>query len=155
MCLQCPEERQDPPGHRWGQHQRGADGQAEAGTEEKWDCSLCDGRSSLWQIKKLLGLSLQGLVWTELCFQPQHCTLCSSHRISNGFWEWSSSSMEVLTASFSSGYYSYSTYFYGTCRSFNFPQGLLFCFPHQKIKLVALSLEHAKILMVQEWWGGM
>lgn len=37
--------------------------------------------------------------------------------------------------------------------SFNFPQGVLFCFSHQKIKLVVLSLEHAAVLMVQEWSG--
>lgn len=100
--------------------------------------------------KSCLGCPCRG--WCEQSFAFSHnIVLCVPHTESvmvseNG----ALSSMEVLTASFSSGYYSYSSYFYDTCRSFNFPQGLLFCFPHQKIKLVGLSLEHAKVLMVQE-----
>lgn len=45
-------------------------------------------------------------------------------------------SIEILTTSSSSGDYSYSTYFNDSYISFNFPQGVLFCFCHQKIKLV-------------------
>lgn len=62
--------------------------------------------------------------------------LCVTHAESLMVSQNGALSMEVLTAGSSSGDDSYSTYFYGTYISFNFPQGVLFCFSHQKIKLV-------------------
>lgn len=152
VCLHCPEERQDSPGQRWGHCQGGADG-AGAGTEESSVCVMATPACG-WS-KSCLGCPCRGCCEESFAFS-HNIVLCVTHAESlmiseNGALP----SMEVLTASSSSGYYSYSTYFYGTCMSFNFSQGVLFCFPHQKIKFVGLSLEHAEVLRVQEWWGGM
>lgn len=154
-CVHCPEERQDPPGS------------GEASIKEKLmvrqKLALRTGgivvcvttTPGCGRSKSCLGCPCRG--WCQQSFAFSHnIVLCAPHSESlmvseNGTLP----SMEVLTASFSSGCYLYSTYFYGTYRSLKFLQGLLFCFSLQKIKLIGLSLEHAEVLMVLESWGGM